>query len=109
MSEKTIILGGGISGLSLAWKLAESGVPVMLLEAEDATGGLARTVHQDECGMDVGPHSFFSEDEEIVRTVQDLFHGQLQAAPRQVQFYYEGKYLDYPLTAGTVLFQIIQN
>ena len=29
MSEKTIILGGGISGLSLAWKLAEAGVPVM--------------------------------------------------------------------------------
>ena len=106
MSERTIILGGGISGLSLAWKLAEAGVPVILLEAEDATGGLARTVHQNGCGMDVGPHSFFSEDEEIIRTVQDLFHGQLQAAPRQVQFYYEGKYLDYPLTAGTVLFQM---
>jgi len=106
MSEKTIILGGGISGLSLAWKLAEAGVPVMLLEAGEQTGGLARTVHQNGCGMDVGPHSFFSEDEEIVRTVLDLFHGQLQAAPRQVQFYYEGKYLDYPLTAGTVLFQM---
>jgi len=106
MSEKTIILGGGISGLSLAWKLAENGVPVMILEAGEQTGGLARTVHQNGCGMDVGPHSFFSEDEEIVRTVQDLFHGQLQAAPRQVQFYYEGKYLDYPLTAGTVLFQM---
>lgn len=106
MSEKTIILGGGISGLSLAWKLAEAGVPVMLLEAGEQTGGLARTVHQNGCGMDVGPHSFFSEDDEIVQTVQELFHGQLQAAPRQVQFYYEGKYLDYPLTAGTVLFQM---
>ena len=106
MSDKTIILGGGISGLSLAWKLAESGVSVTVLEANDACGGLARTVRQHECGMDVGPHSFFSEDEEIVQTVLDLFHGQLQSAPRQVKFYYEGKYLDYPLTAGTVLFQM---
>lgn len=106
MAEKTIILGGGISGLSLAWKLAENGVPVTLLEAGEQTGGLARTVRQNGCGMDVGPHSFFSEDEEIVRIVQDLFHGQLQAAPRRVQFFYEGKYLDYPLTAGTVLFQM---
>lgn len=106
MSEQTIILGGGISGLSLAWKLAEAGAPVMILEAGEQTGGLARTVRQNGYGMDVGPHSFFSEDEEIVRAVLDLFHGQLQAAPRQVQFYYEGKYLDYPLTAGTVLFQM---
>lgn len=106
MSDKTIILGGGISGLSLAWKLAENGVPVTLLEAGEQTGGLARTVRHNGYGMDVGPHSFFSEDEEIVRVVLDLFHGRLQSSPRRVKFYYEGKYLDYPLTAGTVLFQM---
>lgn len=104
--ERTIILGGGISGLSLAWKLAQGGIPVTLLEAEETVGGLARTVEQNGCRMDVGPHSFFSEDEEIVRTVLALFDGGLEPAGRRVKFYYEGKYLDYPLTAGTVLFQM---
>ncbi len=106
MSKKTIILGGGISGLSLAWKLAEAGVAVTVLEAEDFVGGLARTIPQNGCNMDVGPHSFFSEDEGVVKTVLDLFGGELNPAPRQVQFYYEGKYLDYPLTPSSVLFQM---
>ena len=106
MSKKTIILGGGISGLSLAWKLAEVGVAVTVLEAEDFVGGLARTIPQNGCNMDVGPHSFFSEDEGVVKTVLDLFGGELNPAPRQVQFYYEGKYLDYPLTPSSVLFQM---
>jgi protoporphyrinogen oxidase len=106
MHEKTIIIGGGISGLTLAWKLAENGVPVTVLEAKDTVGGLARTVRHGGCGMDVGPHSFFSEDKEIIQTVLDLFDGTLKSAPRQVKFYYEGRYLDYPLTASTVLFQM---
>lgn len=106
MDKRVLILGGGISGLTLAWKLAEGGVPVTVLEALDTVGGLARTVEQNGCRMDVGPHSFFSDDEAIVRTVLDLFEGTLVSAPRRVKFFYEGKYLDYPLTAGTVLFQM---
>ncbi len=106
MIERTIILGGGISGLGLAWRLAERGTPATVLEADSIVGGLARTVRRNGCAMDVGPHSFFSGDAEIVQTVLAQFPGGLAAAPRQVKFYYEGKYLDYPLTAGSVLFQM---
>jgi protoporphyrinogen oxidase len=106
MLERTIILGGGISGLGLAWRLSARGVPTTVLEADTIVGGLARTVCRNGCAMDVGPHSFFSGDAEIVQTVLGLFPGGLAAAPRQVKFYYEGKYLDYPLSAGSVLFQM---
>lgn len=101
-----IILGGGVSGLGLAWKLAEREAPALVLEANETVGGLARTVSQNGYAMDVGPHSFFSEDQEILRTVLDLFPAGIPSAPRRVKFYYEGKYLDYPLTAGSVLFQM---
>ena len=56
--------------------------------------------------MDVGPHSFFTEDDSIRDAVLGLFGNKLPAQPRQVKFYYEGKYLDYPLTAYNVLVQM---
>ena len=56
--------------------------------------------------MDIGPHSFFTEDDTIRKTVLGLFGNRLPAQPRQVKFYYEGKYLDYPLTAYNVLIQM---
>jgi protoporphyrinogen oxidase len=90
----------------VAWKFAQLGCPVTVLEADDVVGGLARTVRVGQYALDVGPHSFFSEDEEIVRTVLGLFEGSLEPAPRRVKFFYRGKYLDYPITAGTVLFQM---
>jgi protoporphyrinogen oxidase len=106
MNHHVIILGGGISGLSAAWKLAQLDIPVTVLEAEDAVGGLARTVRQGPYALDVGPHSFFSEDEEIVRTVLGLFETSPEPAPRKVKFFYEGKDLDYPITPATVLLQM---
>lgn len=106
MNHHVIILGGGISGLSTAWKLAELGCPVTVLEAEATVGGLASTVRIGPYAVDVGPHSFFSEDEEIVRTVLDLFGGSLEPVPRKAKLFYEGGYLDYPITPGMVLFQM---
>ena len=106
MTSHVIILGAGVSGLSLAWKLAGRGLRVTVLEAEDEIGGLAGTLRENGYCMDVGPHSLFSEDAEILQTVLDLFNNTLVASPRKVEFYYRGKYLDYPLTAFSVLFQM---
>ncbi len=106
MDPAVVILGGGASGLSLAWKLAGHGVRVCVLEADSAVGGLAGTLREDGYCMDMGPHSFFSEDAEIRTRVLDLFEDALVPTPRKVKFYYEGRFLDYPLTAYGVLFQM---
>jgi protoporphyrinogen oxidase len=104
MRPRVIILGGGVSGLGLAWRLSGRGVAVCVLEANDIVGGLARTERTDGYCLDVGPHSFLSEDKGILDTVLSLFDPPLVSVPRTVQFYYEGKYLDYPLTPANVLF-----
>lgn len=106
MDRNCIILGGGISGLSAGWRLAERGVPVTVLESSPQVGGLAGTVREDGYCLDYGPHSFFSEDAEIVDTVLKLFDHKLVPTPRDVKFYYRGKYLNYPITATSVLFQM---
>jgi protoporphyrinogen oxidase len=106
MKPQVIILGAGISGLSLALRLIHHEVDVFILEASKTTGGLAGTIRENGYCMDVGPHSFFTDDTEILNTVLQLFNDTLIASPRQVKFYYKGKYLDYPLTAYSVLFQM---
>jgi len=92
--------------LGLAWRLSTHGVNVCLLEAAPEVGGLAGTLREDGFCMDMGPHSFFSEDEGIRDTVLKLFDNHLAPKPRQVKFHYQGKFLDYPLTPYGVLFQM---
>ncbi len=106
MTPQVIILGAGISGLSLAWRLGSQGLKVHVLESNSAVGGLAGTLHEDGYHMDIGPHSFFSDDSEILDIVLELFDNKLIPKPRQVKFLYQDRYLDYPLTANSVLFQM---
>lgn len=106
MKTHIIILGAGISGLSLAWRLSSQGVHVSVLESSKIIGGLAGTHRESGYCMDIGPHSLFSEDTEILNTILKLFDDTLIAKPRSVKFYYKGKYLDYPLTAQSLLFQM---
>ena len=77
-----IVLGAGASGLSLAWRLSANGVKVDILESSHIVGGLAGTIRQDGYSLDFGPHSFFSEDEQILSTVLALFDSPLKPKPR---------------------------
>lgn len=106
MKPQVIILGAGVSGLSLALRLGSQGVNVFVIESNKTIGGLAGTLRENGYCIDVGPHSLFSDDTEILTTILRLFDNTLIAKPRQVKFYYKGKYLDYPLTAYSVLFQM---
>lgn len=106
MAKHVIILGAGISGLSAAWRLSDNGVKVDILESELFVGGLAGTIREGRYSLDFGPHSFFSEDQQIVDTVLKLFDNKLQPQSRNVKFYYKAKYIDYPLTVQSVLFDM---
>ncbi len=105
-NRQVIILGAGISGLGAAWRLAAEGLPVTVLEASPGPGGLAGTVRQDGFGLDFGPHSFFTEDEEIREIVLGLFDPPLVPEKRTVKFFYRGKYLDYPFTPLSIARQM---
>jgi len=61
-TRATVVVGGGISGLSLALALSKSGVPVTLLEAADAPGGTARTVERDGFLLETGPNSVLDRE-----------------------------------------------
>ena len=107
--KKVIIIGGGISGLSVAWRLINKGFKVKILEADDRVGGLAKSIKIDNYYFDIGPHSFFSEDKEVFESVMSLFKGEESAIPfskRSVKMWFRNRYVDYPLSAKSVLFQM---
>ena len=106
MAKHVIILGAGISGLSAAWRLGDNGIKVDLFESNLSVGGLAGTLRENNRCLDIGPHSFFSHDREIVELICGLFKHQLKPLPRKVKLYYKGKYIDYPLTVHSVIFQM---
>lgn len=105
-AARFIIIGGGVSGLGAAWRLAERGFEVVVLEADLSVGGLAGTRAEGDCYLDLGAHSFFSDDGEIERAVLALFTHPPPARLRTVKLFYEGRYIDYPLTARSALLQM---
>lgn len=78
MTPKRIaIVGGGISGLSAAYHLAEarrSGTPIEehLFEAGDRLGGVIRTEEIDGCVIEAGPDSFLTEKREALDLCERL-------------------------------------
>ena len=64
------VLGGGPAGLTAGYLLARQGVPVIVFEAEDQVGGLAKTEVRDGYRFDLGGHRFFTKSEEV----NELWH-----------------------------------
>ena len=104
-NKKIVVLGGGISGLTVAWRLQELGFQVEVCEAQKFVGGLAGTVRPEDgkyC-LDFGPHFFITQKQEIVKRITDLLEDDVVSFERSAQLYVQGKFLDYPLSAKNVL------
>ena len=55
---RTVVIGGGISGLACAWRLRQLGAEVLLFESEERPGGVIHTVERDGVLYEAGPQSF---------------------------------------------------
>ena len=53
VDKRTLIVGGGVAGMTSALSLAEQGFEVFLIEKEPELGGLARRIHYTLEGLDV--------------------------------------------------------
>jgi protoporphyrinogen oxidase len=103
ISYDAIVIGAGPAGLTAAWKLAEAGQRVVVLEASDAVGGLARSLEVFGARVDVGPHRFFSSDRRINEAWLDAVDGDYVMVDRTTRILYDGKLFDYPLKPANAL------
>src|SRR5437764_551746 len=97
------VLGGGPAGLTAGYLLAKAGRPVVVLEAEDQVGGLARTEVRDGYRFDLGGHRFFTKSKEVDDLWHEVMKEEFLRRPRMSRIYWRGKFLDYPLQGMDVI------
>lgn len=81
---KVCVLGGGISGLALAYRL-QNQAQVSLVEKEERVGGWIRSTHEEGFFFESGPRSLRSEDSrETLQLIEALgLNDQLIEAPKE--------------------------
>ncbi|HUT37706.1 MAG TPA: FAD-dependent oxidoreductase [Methanoregula sp.] len=98
---KTAILGGGLSGLTLARLLQENGGDVVVLEAEREYGGLCRSKTDQGFTFDTGgSHIIFSRDTEVLAFMRRMIAGNEQRNNRNTKIFYKQQFVKYPFENG---------
>src|SRR5256885_16585168 len=69
---RIVIIGGGISGLSTAYYLAQAGATCTLIESRPQLGGVIQTHQVDGCTIEAGPDSFLSAKPAALELIRDL-------------------------------------
>lgn len=98
---KTVILGGGLSGLTLARLLHEKGMDICVLEAEPEYGGLCRSRTDKGFTFDIGgSHIIFSRDTEVLAFMRKMIAGNEQQNNRNTKIFYKDRFVKYPFENG---------
>ena len=99
-----VVIGGGPAGLTAGYLLAKEGKRVIVLEADDQVGGLAKTVvDPDGYRFDLGGHRFFTKSKEVNDLWLEIMGDEFLMRPRQSRIFWRGKFLDYPLRGADVV------
>mgnify|MGYP006421105723 CR=1 FL=1 len=93
----TVIVGAGVTGLTVALQCLREGKQVLVLEREAVVGGLCRSYHYGDFSFDVGPHRLFSTDPEIDQHFASILDGDQVFVPRVSQVNLGGTYHEWPL------------
>jgi len=105
MIDPVVIIGGGISGLTTAYRLEQAGRPYLLFEAGAHFGGNIVTIERDGYLYDVGPDAFLRAKTAGAALCRELgLGGELitpEAHGQAVHVAYDGRL--YPMPAGLTL------
>ena len=96
-ARKTVILGGGLTGISAAVHLRSRWV---LLEKEARLGGHARTDERDGYRFDKTGHWLHLRDPAVKQLVSEILPGQMQAVARKARIFSHGVLTRYPYQAN---------
>ena len=70
--KKTVVIGGGLTGLACAYFASRAGHDVTILESDDRVGGLADTFEIGGSRLEKFYHHFFTHDVEFLWLINEL-------------------------------------
>ena len=104
ISCKYCILGAGPAGLSAALELTRLGeIDITIVDKNNKVGGLSRTEDFAEALFDLGPHRFFTKNDEIDKLWHETLGNDFRPVRRQTRILYDNKLFDYPLNVKNAL------
>jgi protoporphyrinogen oxidase len=90
-------MGGGITGLTAAYRLAAGGVRVELFEADREPGGMAKMIRWGRDRLDLGPHKLFTTLPGILEEIRRLLPERgLYDIGKKSRIHLRGRFLSYP-------------
>lgn len=104
IEKSVVIIGAGPAGLTAAYELSKHGVPALVLDADAAVGGIARTVNYKGYLFDIGRHRCFTKWDEINAIWKEILGEKFLLRPRLSRIYYRKKFFAYPLEVKNALF-----
>lgn len=98
---KTVIIGGGLAGVTLAHLLSKQGEEVLVLEKDSKIGGLCKSITTDGFTFDIGgSHIIFSRDQEVLSFMHQVLKENRGERKRDTKIFYKNRYIKYPFENG---------
>jgi UDP-galactopyranose mutase len=99
--SRVLIVGAGLTGCTLGWRLAQEGVESVLLERADVPGGLIRSEHMEGVLYEPhGSHIFHTEDKEVWDLANSMTP--FRDYRHRVDIVVEGKILNWPILLSDI-------
>ncbi len=98
MPHPVVVIGAGPAGLTAALRLVQAGREVIVLEADNAVGGISQTVEREGWRFDIGGHRFFTKVPAVEKLWREILPSEdFLTRPRLSRIFYRGKFYDYPI------------
>lgn len=99
---KIAILGGGITGLSLAYHILrfsdDESIQIHLFEKDSVPGGFCRTLTYGDHRFDLGPHNFHSRVPGFHTVMQNLIGDRYKEHHFTTQVSFNDRFIPYPMS-----------
>lgn len=98
-----VVLGGGPTGLSTAWRLVKHGWRVTVIEKDHELGGHGgtRTIHGYD--VDDGPHKLYPQVPCALPLIEHFVGADLLHLPKKNTIHLRGTYIPFPFGLGDLL------